>query len=1092
MVQAIPDGLWVLDSTGRTVFANDRMAQMLGREPDEMPGFNAYTALDEAGQAQLRQHLHELDTVGEPGDNLECMLLRKDGVQVWALISHTPIVDGSRRPLGWLHRVTEYTEQRRLLDVLSRREQQLAEAQSIAKLGSWEWDVPGDVVHWSDELFRIYELEPGELVPTYAGFLEGIHPDDRSRVNETVTGVFAEGDSFEFEARILRKSGLVAWIRGRGIVARDETGAPIRMSGTAQDITDAKDAEQALALLRAVATAANNADTLAEAVPVIAEEVARYTAWRAVAAYLVPEPGLLEAVRVGAHAPDSDGPPVPAGTRDVAARAAATVDIAMQEADGALLLAAPLVVGGVVTGIFVLCRPGTVVPEGWETDTIFQALAVFTRVAEREEAARSLAAARDEAMSASRAKSEFLATMSHEIRTPLNGVIGLSELLGRTELTERQRRLTDGIEDAGHTLLSLVNDILDLSKIEAGRLELDDVDFDPRATIEQAAGLAAPAARAKSLELAIACHPDLPEVLRGDPVRLGQVVTNLTSNAVKFTARGEVVVRAWLEGEADGDRGGASDGGEVAAARDAARLRVQVSDTGVGIAEEERSRLFDAFSQGDSSTTRQFGGTGLGLAISSRIVAAMGGEIGLSSTPGVGSTFWFTVTFRRGTQQSPDVAQASAELSLQDLRVLVVDDSETNRMILVEQLEAWGATAVAAGSAVEGLIQLEESHTAGSSFDVVVLDYLMPGVDGLQFARRVRKDHRHDATRLLLLSSAAEVDAATLAEAGVDHVLSKPALPHRLMASIAAMRTGSAPPALRQPETAPPDGKVRGQVLLVEDNPVNQMVAEGILTAIGYAVLLAGDGREAVGRFTDSAAEIDAVLMDCQMPVMDGYDATRAIRALEEPGRRVPIIALTAAAVAGERERCLAAGMDDFLTKPVDVAMLRATLDRWTEGSSADASPPEASPSEASPSGASAPEVSAEPPHGQADGVPAVDPDVLDPARLDELLDLDPGDPTMLLRFIGRFGANARRAVEELRRTRDEGTPYDLGRVAHGLKGSAANLGAHRLAELCKQVEHGGDDGLMAEPETLDRVAAEVEAAAGALEAFAAALTGDT
>jgi PAS domain S-box-containing protein len=1057
VVQATPDGLWVLDPDGRTVFANDRMAELLGREPDEMPGFDAFSALDELGQQQLRAHLDELEADGEPGDNLECSLLRRDGGRLEALISHTPIIDDLGRRRGWLHRVSEYTAQRHLLETLQRREQQLADAQAIARLGSWEWDLTDDVVTWSDELYRIYELEPREGVPTYAVLLDAMHPDDRELVRSAVARALATGEPFEFDARVIRRDDLVGWIRGQGIVVRDDSGAPVRMRGTTQDITAAKDAEQALELLSAVATAANDADTLADAVPVAVGIVMRYTAWRAQAAYLVAGDGTLRDLSLGGSgpAPGTVGADIPA----LAARSAAAGEIVTQDQPDALLLAAPLLAGDAVAGVIVLRRQGTALPESWETTTVMQAMALFARVTEREQASEALAAARDEAMSASRAKSDFLATMSHEIRTPLNGVIGLSELLSRTELSERQRQLADGIEEAGRALLALVNDVLDLSKIEAGRLDLEEVDFDPRAVIENSASLVAGAARAKSLEYVIAADPDLPGLVRGDPVRLGQVVANLTSNAVKFTSRGEVVLRAWLDAERDERSGGP-------------RLRVDVSDTGVGIAAGEQDRLFDAFAQADSSTTRQFGGTGLGLAISRRIVSAMRGEIGVVSAPGEGSTFWFTAALGLPEEDTPR-RTAALEAAVRGARVLVVDDNHTNRLILLEHLTAWGADVTAARSAAEGLELLRAGTSTGRAFDVVVLDYLMPGVDGLELARQVRRGG--EEARILLLTSAVEPAPEVLAEAGIDLALSKPILSTRLLEAVAGL-LGVA--GRRRPEARPApagDVPVAGRVLLVEDNPVNQLVAEGILDSLGYAVVLAENGREAVALFAEDPDGVDAVLMDCQMPVMDGFDATRSIRAMEEPERRVPIIALTAAAVAGERERCLDAGMDDFLTKPVDVTALRAALLRWV---------------------AATPEDRGDDEPGRAGGVEGiggvggVDRQVLDPDRLEELVDLDPGDPSLLLRFIGRFGANARAVLADLYLARESGAAHDVGRLAHGLKGSAANLGAHRLATVCKQLEDLGDEGVLAPQGDLDRVAREVEAASTELERFAAGLGG--
>jgi hypothetical protein len=1070
LLQAVPDGLWVLDSTGRTVFANEAMATILARDPQEMDGFDAFSALDGAGQEQLREHLRDLETVGEPGDDLECSLLRKDGERISALISHSPIVDehGTRR--GWLHRVTEYTQQRQLLETLQRREHQLAEAQTIAKIGSWEWDVVADVVRWSDPLFRIYDLDPDKLVPTFAGFLDGIHPQDREAVAQSVNAVFAAGDSFEFDARILRPDGRIGWLRGRGIVSRDESGAPQRMSGTAQDITAAKEAEQALALLRAVATAANDADTLVEAVPAAIEEVSRYTPWRAQAAYLIEGSGDPRQLSLPGESPlaaEVDA------VHELAMTGIASAAIATQVLADAVLLAAPLVAAGRVAGVLVLRRDGAALPQQRETATVAQAMALFARVAEREQASAVLAAARDEAMSASRAKSEFLATMSHEIRTPLNGVIGLSELLGRTELTDRQRRLADGIEEAGRALLGLVNDVLDLSKIEAGRLDLEHVDFDVRLVIEQSASLLAGAARAKSLEFAIACPAGLPALVRGDPGRLGQVIANLTANAVKFTSKGEVVVRAAVEPV---DELGVGVVG-VADAQ-AVRLRIEVSDTGLGIGDQDQARLFDAFSQADSSTTRQYGGTGLGLAISSRLVTAMGGEIGVRSELGVGSTFWFTAVL--GTPDQGSSAKAASHTSLRDVRVLVVDDNDTNRLILAEQVAAWDAHSEVAASVAEGLTLLERAHDRGAPFDVVLLDYLMPGADGLEFARRARHDVNHDHTRLVLLTSAIEPDQGVLAAAGVDLALAKPVLSGHLRDAVSAVLSGTAPSwaeSERTAEAAQQGGRAErsasvqgrpaplGRVLLVEDHPVNQLVAEGILSNLGYEVVVAENGEAGVRRFAELGHGLDAVLMDCQMPVLDGYAATRAIRAMEGPSRRLPIIALTAAAVMGERERCLEAGMDDFLTKPVEVALLREVLERWV------APPPTVTKSV-----------------DELVEAPPVDPELLDASRLAELLDLDPGDPAMLLRFIGRFGASARHTAAELRERRAAGAAYDVGRLAHALKGSAANLGAHRLSARCDEIELLVEERVLASDALIASVAEEVEAATGALEAFAEGL----
>lgn len=1094
LVEASPDGLWVFDAEGRTVLANPRLAEMLGRTVDEMDGLSVFETLDATGQAQFAEHLSGLQGSSAPGSNLECSLLRKNGERFWALVSHTPIRDDDGNHVGWLHRVTEYSDQRRLIETLQRRETQLAEAQHIAKIGSWEWDVGSDVVAWSDELYRIYGVEPDSgFVPNYQGFLDRMHPDDRDAVAEVVRRALEETGEFEFDARIFHSDGSLRWIRGRGRLTRDEvTGAPLRMGGTSQDITESKDAEQALALLTSMATAANDATTLAEVIPTILKDVARHTGWQPVAAWVVTRDGELE--------------PVPGETRDVPEQdvaeatriAMAAVESRSPQAslttEGTALVAAPVVAEDRAACVVVMDTRATTPPTDSDGLTVARAAAIFSRVAERQLAAERLEQARDNAMSASMAKSEFLATMSHEIRTPLNGVIGLSELLGRTELTPHQRRLADGIDGAGRSLLSLVNDILDLSKIEAGRLDLEAVDFDPRAIVEQSTTMMAERARAKDLELAVTCHPDVPAVVSGDPVRFGQVISNLTANAVKFTNSGEVVVRATVEttdetSDATSDvtpdvtRVETSDVTSAEATDAGIVLRVEVSDTGSGMTPEVKERLFTAFSQGDSSTTREYGGTGLGLAISRQIVEAMGGEIGVNSESGYGSTFWFTVRF---APASVSAAVAAPVPSVAGLRVLVVDDNETNRFILEEQLAGWSIEAAIASSGVEGLGLLDDAHRRGQPFDVVLLDYLMPGVNGEQFARMMRGDGRFGDTRIVLLTSAMDLDPEVLTAAGIDVSLTKPVLPSSLLdtlADLAGARAETAPPS-GAPSGAPsvpgtasstpgradrrlPMGS-RGRVLVVEDNEVNQLVAVGILESLGYAVDVAENGLAGYYSFQSADGAYDAVLMDCQMPQMDGYDATRMIRSFEDDQYRTPIIAMTAAAIAGERERCLESGMDDFLTKPVDVALLRDTLERWVPVNGDHSAETDATDSRRLASRA--------------------DTTVLDPSRLEELLDLDPGDPTMLLRFIDRFGPNSRAALATMREHREAGAAHELSRAAHGLKGSAANLGAERLALLCADVEHLGEDGVVVDQPALVAVERELDAAVRALESFAVTL----
>ncbi len=871
---------------------------------------------------------------------------------------------------------------------------------SMARIGGWELDLATMTPIWSDEVYRIHDLDPSER-PDFQQALAFYPAEARASVEKAILEALESGTPWDMTVPLVTRSNRRIWVRIMG-VADKANGVVTRLSGAMQDVTDRLQAEQRLA--RAIA---GSSDAFFEWDLADTEQ-----AWFS--------PRLGEML---GYAPDELRPDA---VRDLMwpedqQRTEQALQRHFETGEPYdVLLQLPTRAGELRW--FRARGRG----ERDETGKPVRFSGSLQDITQQRQAEAARIAAKEAEAAASRAKGNFLANMSHEIRTPMNGVIGMTELLLDTPLQSQQREFAETIRTSATVLLGIINDILDFSKIEAGKLEIERVEMNVRDTVEDIGIQQASEAAGRNLELIVNVDPGVPERVLGDPQRLRQILTNLVTNAIKFTRQGEVVIEVF----------------PIALQSGRALLSFEVRDTGIGMPPEVVERLFEPFSQGDVSSTRQHGGAGLGLAIVRRLVTLMGGRIDVSTRPEGGSIFTFALPF----DAIYDAAQPDASrVSPLGKRVLVMDDNPTNRRVLTGQLQPAGFDVVTAATGAETMKLLLEADDAGVPFDVLIADDQMPDCSGMQLAGQIRSQTRFATIQLILLTSLdKEGSVKSLAQAGFAAYLTKPIRGRELRACLERVLVrdiGSSSGRFQGIVTRSSlsadqgQGQYQGKVLVVEDNVVNQQVAKRFLERLGLEVQIAENGQRAVEICAQDAFGL--ILMDVQMPVMDGLAAARAIRGRDGANRTVPIIALTASAMTDELERCTAAGMNGLLAKPLEIGRLREILDR--HGLRADAAVAEAilSKGEA---------VAADP------VVPPAAP-AIRPVDLDQLRTLIGDDRAFLQELCETFVSSSSRIVEDLGRALTAGDRAVLSGLAHKLKGGSASVCAHQVAKLAASLE---------------------------------------
>ncbi|TNF32576.1 MAG: PAS domain S-box protein, partial [Gammaproteobacteria bacterium] len=914
----------ITDVKGNITFANDRFSEISGYTREELIGQNHRILNSGYHDKNFFQDMYQAIVNGKVWHGEVCNRA-KDGHFYWVDTTVVPFRGKDGKPQSYIAIRTDITERKYAEMALELSRKQLELVIDATAVGVWDWQIQTGDVSFNERWAEIIGYTRDELRPlTIDTWMRVAHPDDLAKSGKLLDDHWqGKTDRYVCEARMKHKDGHWVWVLDTGkVVEWQDDGKPKRMIGTHLDITERKQAELALQrseeLMRGlfemspVGIALNDFETgefikinnaLLEPTGYTHDEFVNLSYWDITPKeYESHEAEQIESLKtLGRYGPYEKEYIRKNGNRY------------------------PVLLNGMI-----VLDPTSGRKMIWS---------IVQDITERKKVEMELLNAKNAAEAAAQAKSEFLARMSHEIRTPMNGVLGMLSLLQNTALNEEQQHRLHIAQSSAQSLLTLINDILDFSKVDAGKMDLEDLDFNLRAMLGECAESLADQAQKKNIELVLDMTEVDESLVKGDPGRLRQILTNLVGNAIKFTEQGEIVIRCHLQQHET----------------EHWLFACQVSDTGIGIPEDKLGILFESFTQVEASTTRKYGGSGLGLAIARKLCELMGGAIHVESESGKGSRFSFHVLLRKSEQS----IRVIPRIDMQALNLLVVDDNATNRKVLRGQLEHWGSQVVEVASAAEALVHCEQriKQIDTPFFDVAFVDMQMPLMDGAELARLLKADKRFNKMKLVLMTSMGHHgDARRFADIGFDAYFPKPATTEDLFDALSVVADGGetlrqAEPLVtrhylktlvRQVNTAP--GSAEGmenvptwppdtRILLVEDNQINQLVASGIMKEFGLHVEIAADGREALASLRN--APVDApytlIIMDCQMPEMDGYEATRQIRA-GNAGRNyqaIPVIAMTANAMPGDREKCLAAGMDDYMAKPVDAGILLEKLKCW-------------------------------------------------------------------------------------------------------------------------------------------------------------------